>query len=548
MSPRPPSTPPELPGFTFLELIGSGGFADVFLYEQQLLRRRVAVKVLLADKLGEATMASFNAEANLMAQIATHPAIVSVYEASISRDGRPYLVMEYCSKPNLQARHRRERFSEAETLRIGVQIAGAVETAHRAGIFHRDIKPANILVTDYGRPALTDFGIASTVDAEEQAGMSVPWSPPEAFAAVPRGDARSDVYSLAATLYTLLSGRSPFQLPGASNGQIDLMSRIQTMSVPALGRADVSPALEAALRKAMSKSPGDRHASALDFGRSLQRVQAELGMQPTVLDVVDDEEHALLDDDEDDGLTRISSVVTIEAQAPRAAPPASAPSTPAAAAAPSGAAPSGTRAGEATDATIRRGPTAPPDAPDELDATIHRGGHAAPGFSAPAAPPVADTAQRPVDVLQPATASAPPSRRRSRVGALIAIAAAVLLGGGAVLAFTLSGGTAGTSAEPSSEAPDAPVDAVELEAVPGVAELVGTAAGAEVAFTWTNPDPQPGDTFLWRAVVPGEDTAYASTEETAASTPTQAGTTCIEVLLRRESGRTADEPVEGCVP
>ncbi len=127
MSPRrATSIPPTLPGFEYVDLLGSGGFADVFLYEQQLPRRKVAVKVLLPDALGTDAVEGFTHEANLMAQLATHPSIVSIYQAGLAGDGRPYLVMEFCSRPNLQVRHRRERFSEAETLRIGIQIAGAV--------------------------------------------------------------------------------------------------------------------------------------------------------------------------------------------------------------------------------------------------------------------------------------------------------------------------------------------------------------------------------------------------------------------------------------
>ena len=117
-----------------------------------------------------------------MAMLSTHPAIVTIYQAGVARDGRPYLVMEYCPKPNLQVRYRREPFSVAESLRVGIQVAAAVETAHRAGVLHRDIKPANILVTEYNRPALTDFGIASTTSAAaESEGLSIPWSPPESL-------------------------------------------------------------------------------------------------------------------------------------------------------------------------------------------------------------------------------------------------------------------------------------------------------------------------------------------------------------------------------
>jgi serine/threonine protein kinase len=324
MAARPPSTPPALPGFDHVKLLGRGGFADVFLYQQLHPRRQVAVKVLLKDRLGTTTAEGFAEEANLMAQLATHPSIVSVYQAGVSDDGRPYLVMEYCSRPNLQVRHRRERFSEAEALRVGVQIAGAVETAHRAGILHRDIKPANILVTDYGRPALTDFGISATT-SDALTGMSIPWSPPESLAVPPQGFPSSDVYSLAATLFTLLTNRTPFEIPGASNTELDVMARIQSMPLPSTGRPDVSGALQAVLARAMDKDPARRYASAAEFARALQRVQIELGMQATQLDVLEEE---LLEDETDEGeeRTRFRGVTSIDAQSVTSASPQTLPS------------------------------------------------------------------------------------------------------------------------------------------------------------------------------------------------------------------------------
>src|SRR5690606_30214881 len=152
--------PPDIPGFTYIQLLGSGGFSDVYLYEQALPRRRVAVKVLLAHATGETARQQFVAEANLMAQLSTHPSIVTIYHADTAADGRPFLMMEYCPRPNRSVRYRSERISVAEAIRIGIRLAGAVETAHRIGILHRDIKPANVLTTDYGWPALTDFGIS----------------------------------------------------------------------------------------------------------------------------------------------------------------------------------------------------------------------------------------------------------------------------------------------------------------------------------------------------------------------------------------------------
>ncbi|WP_250646150.1 serine/threonine-protein kinase [Microbacterium tenebrionis] len=313
---RPPSQPPELPGFTYIEPLGAGGFADVFLYEQQMPRRRVAVKVLLADRISSGSAKEFADEANVMAMLSTHPAIVTIYQAGMAGDGRPYLVMEYCPRPNLQVRARKEPFSVAEALRVGIQVAGAVETAHRAGVLHRDIKPANILVTEYNRPALTDFGIASTTGAVSEAtGMSIPWSPPEFFAEPPQSGPRSDVFALGATLYTLLAGRSPFERPGERNTSADLIERIERAPLPPVNRPDSPGSLQQVLERAMAKSPDARYPSAVAFARALQKVQIELAHSVTPIDIVDD--HPLPEDleDEDEGLTRVRDIVSIEPDA-----------------------------------------------------------------------------------------------------------------------------------------------------------------------------------------------------------------------------------------
>jgi serine/threonine protein kinase len=526
---RPPSQPPALPGFEYVRLLGSGGFADVFLYQQRLPRRQVAVKVMLADKLGDDTVSEFTDEANLMAQLATHPSIVSIYEAGLSGDGRPYLVMEYCSKPNLQARYRRERLSEAETLRIGVQIAGAVETAHRAGILHRDIKPANILVTDYGRPALTDFGIAATTaSGSEASGMSVPWSPPESFASPARSDATSDVYALAATLYTLLAGRSPFEIPGASNSHVDMIGRIAASPTPPIGRSDVSPALEQVLRKAMSKAAADRYPTAMAFALELQRTQIKLGMQSTPIDVVEDD--LILEPGADDDGTRIRNIVSIEAQSPAAAPAMDTSSASA------GSAPISLMTDELylEGETVTRAALTPRPAP----------------LAAPAAPPVPDTMLRPVSV-EPQTAEAvrSPSRsRRTLIGIVLGVLT-VAVGGGiaAVLAATGALNAPKPESQPSKAAPVdiAPVGGT----VPAVTSLAGKVEGQNVVFTWKNPDPKDGDSYLWHTVDQGSSSPLAATNDATITVPAAGtGRTCVEVMLRRSSGRTSDSPTLACVP
>lgn len=532
---RPPSAPPSIAGFEFLKLLGSGGFADVFLYQQAHPRRQVAVKVLLKEQTSTAAAAGFTEEANLMAQLASHPYIVSVYEAGVSTDGRPYLVMENCSRPNLQARHRRERFSEAETLRVGIQIASAIEAAHRFGILHRDIKPANILVTEYGRPALTDFGISATTGSQ-MTGMSIPWSPPEAFLSPPQGDATSDVYSLAATLYTLLTNRSPFEIPGSSNTQLDVMSRIQTIPVPPIGRGDVSTSLESVLRKAMAKAPGERYSTALEFARALQRVQIELGMQPTTIDIAEDEFIAPERDD-DEERTRFRGVTTIDAQSLDSPSPDDTVARTTAAA--TSTAPSEAVATSSIDKTVLRGPAAPPEV----------------GLVNPA--PVADTLLRSPQPALPATAPQPseqaaptPTPKRSKRGVILAaLGSIVLLVVAVVVAISVMTNPEGIDRADNTNAPLQPVDPIGIATVPQVAELVGESAEGTTTFTWQNPNPLDGDTYLWRPVVPGEVVQFAETTETTVAFATDpAGRTCIEVVLKRANGSSAAEGKEACAP
>jgi serine/threonine protein kinase len=288
---RLPSQPPVLPGFTHIHILGSGGFADVFLYEQNMPRRQVAVKVMLSEVVNDQVRQMFQAEANLMAQLSPHPSILTVYQASVSSDGRPYLVMEMCSSA-LSERYRREPVPVPEVLRIAVKIGSAIETAHRAGVLHRDIKPSNILLTAYGHPVLSDFGIAATLseaENQESVGMSIPWTAPEVLLDETPGTIHSEVWAFGATVYSLLAGRSPFEVPGAQNKSADLVNRISQAKVQPMGRADVPASVERILKKAMSRNPSARPDSVLEVVRELQSIETELGLAQTPIEVAMDD-------------------------------------------------------------------------------------------------------------------------------------------------------------------------------------------------------------------------------------------------------------------
>lgn len=289
MAKRKASSPPALPGYSYLRPLGSGGFADVFLFEQDSPRRVVAVKVLLSDAINPEVLRTFNAEADVMASLSSHPSIVTIYTASISADGRPYLVMEYCPD-TMSARYKREPLQVQEVLDIGVRMAAALETAHRSGVLHRDIKPSNILVTTMGSPALADFGIATGIarssDEPEVFAMSVPWSSPEVISERVSGSVPSEIWSLAATLYTLLAGRSPFELPERARNSRELLSaRILKAGYVPIPRADVTASLQTIFARAMDRDPAKRPQSMFEFAEWLRWAQQELRLPVTSLEV-----------------------------------------------------------------------------------------------------------------------------------------------------------------------------------------------------------------------------------------------------------------------
>lgn len=275
-------TPPALAGFHMIEHIGSGGFAEVYLYEQRMPRRSVAVKVLTVPTLDTVGRERFHAEANVMAQLSSHSAIMTVYSAGIADDGSPYIVMEHCPLGSLGDSFRGQRMPVAEVLSIGVSLASALETAHRAGVLHRDVKPANILRNEFGAPLLTDFGISAAAGLDPISGeesLSVPWSPPEFLRTPVWSGPSSDVYALAATLYSLVTGHAPFETAAGPNDVVSQAARIRSQAAPPVGIDELDEVFEVA----MARSPQARYTSALAFGRALQGVQRRLGLPETEL-------------------------------------------------------------------------------------------------------------------------------------------------------------------------------------------------------------------------------------------------------------------------
>ncbi|TFD30038.1 serine/threonine-protein kinase [Cryobacterium cryoconiti] len=538
------SLPPELPGYDFVSTLGSGGFSDVFLYDQQLPRRRVAVKVLLTEQLNESTRARFVDEANLMAQLSTHPSIVTIYHAGVAGDGRPFLVMEYCAGPSLSERYKQKPFSVEDTLRIGVRLAGAVATAHTAGILHRDIKPANVLTNDFGGPALTDFGISTTLDLDpsdpqhtagstaghtggddetQDVGLSVPWSPPEMFEDAPVPDVRSDVFSLAATLHTLLAGLTPFEIRGRSNGTLDLIGRIERGVITPINRDDLPASLIAVLAKGMSTNRASRYSSAVDFARALQRIELELGYSATAIEVprlseTEPSESAGAGEDE----TRARSVVTIAAQPTRTARPA----------VPPAAAPAVDAAGNPVRGAfvVKHRPGPAPSAPP-AEATVLRG-----------RPAVVATAAAVVS-LQPESGpenTAPRAGRRGLIAGVSAAAGVVLVA--AVLAAVFVTGSTTPGLAPTAK-PTSPAGNADVVAGVPMVTLEGTATsvdGTVVTFSVVNPDPQDDDVYRWARAEEPNQPQLSPSAAIAVDQVTPGERVCIDVYLQRRDGKLSE--------
>ena len=289
-APEPEEPPPARLGeFRILREIGRGGMGVVYEAEQTSLRRRVALKVLPpALRADRQLYARFRREAEAAARL-RHPGVVPVYSCG-EAGGAPFYAMERVEGDSLAERIRRRRRGEdaglpadpAEYRRAAVEtaarVADALAYAHGRGILHRDVKPANILIEPDGTPRLTDFGLALDLQAAgltvagEVLGSPQYMSPEQAFRREQPLDARTDVYSLAVTLYELLS----LQLPYAGTSAGDLLSALGAGELIPLHELDpgVPADLERVVMHALRKEPEQRYASAAEFAQDLRAVLA----------------------------------------------------------------------------------------------------------------------------------------------------------------------------------------------------------------------------------------------------------------------------------
>ena len=259
--------------------LGRGSMGAVYKARDPQIGRTVAIKIILTANLSTADLEQYKQRFVREAQAAgqmSHPGIVTIHDIAEDANGQPFLVMEFIEGIGLDRLlvPSAERLPLERCLDLGIQVSEALEYAHRRGVVHRDIKPANILLTHDGRAKIADFGIAKLAGVQlTQTGqmMGTPaFMSPEQFSGGPV-DARSDLFSLGAMLYWMLTGEKPF---GGESLTVVSFRVVYTEPIPAT-RVDPSlpRELEAVLSRCLAKNPSDRYSSCRELADDLKAVK-----------------------------------------------------------------------------------------------------------------------------------------------------------------------------------------------------------------------------------------------------------------------------------
>jgi serine/threonine-protein kinase PpkA len=270
----------NISGFKIIRSLSQGSMANVYLAAQKNLDREVALKIMSQNLLKDPSFKqTFLNEGRIVAKL-HHPHIITIYDLGYAADGC-YISMEYVAGKNLKERIQ-AGLTLGESLQIAVRVARALDYAHKCGIVHRDIKPTNILFRDYQYPVLTDFGIAQP----QTGGLSL--SPNGAFIGTPRylspervkgepEDARSDLYSLGAVFYEMITGHPPYE------GEEALATALKHLHDPVPELAEPFAFLQPVLDRLMAKEPAHRFGSAQEFIHALEQVMRDQGEESATL-------------------------------------------------------------------------------------------------------------------------------------------------------------------------------------------------------------------------------------------------------------------------
>ena len=283
----PTATPnfPLIPGCRLIAIAGQGGMGTVYRAEQASPRRIVAVKVLSQAAASPDKLAAFHHEAETIARL-EHPGILPVYGFGES-DGRPYLVLRYLAGGSVATLLRKGPIEVARAARWARAVAEALAFAHAHGLVHRDVKPSNMLLDEAGNVYLTDFGIAAASEAVSglassgnlaAIGSAAYMSPEQGSGQAT--DPRSDLYSLAVSLFEMVTGQPPY----TAETPLGVIVRHINDPIPS-ARAmnpNVPPALDAFIKGGLAKSPAGRPQTASEFARNLDQALGAPGAAPAL--------------------------------------------------------------------------------------------------------------------------------------------------------------------------------------------------------------------------------------------------------------------------
>jgi serine/threonine protein kinase len=262
-----------------LSVLARGGYSTVYRARQDSIGREVALKIDTRALESERDRRRFLREAEAAGRMSGHPNVVNVYDAGVTEDNHPYLVMELCTGGSYATRLRQNGpLSPAEVREVGVKIADALQAAHENGILHRDVKPGNILINRYGVPGLADFGLAALPDPGRELSVTIEaltpaYAPPEVFR-METPSPLGDQYALGATMYALLSGRPP-RWP--ETGTPSLATMVMLLDDPVPDIPGIPAGLSNVLRQAMAAYAEDRYASAAEFRDALAALDLSSG-------------------------------------------------------------------------------------------------------------------------------------------------------------------------------------------------------------------------------------------------------------------------------
>ncbi len=257
--------------YEIVKTIGEGGMANVYLANDTILDRKVAVKVLRGDlSSDDKFIRRFQREALSVSNL-SHPNIVEVYDVG-EEEGSHYIVMEYIEGKTLkQLLKKRESLTLTEVIDIMTQLTDGISHAHESYIIHRDIKPQNIMIEDDGRIKITDFGIAMALNATQLTQTnsvmgSVHYLPPEQ-ASGKGATIKSDIYSLGILMYELLTGNVPFK----GDNAVEIALKHMKDKIPSVRKQDPSipQSVENIILKAAAKNPRNRYDSAKEMHEDL---------------------------------------------------------------------------------------------------------------------------------------------------------------------------------------------------------------------------------------------------------------------------------------